>query len=183
MKEKRAIHRCAFGCARFRAMTWRIGTVAFFGAIVTVSWGAQGPVSNFVRHNMASRRVYASQTEDQAGRSLPAIPAELLEQFGNGPMTAEATNAATLALKKALIGRALGGEMNHNLGYPPGASKPATVSNQRDGIGAKTILTEDGPIRMRRRATVTAALPRCRSPSTSGASQASSTRSLPCTPV
>jgi putative transposase len=32
---------------------------------------------------------------------LPAIPAELLEQFGNGPMTAEAINAATLALKKA----------------------------------------------------------------------------------
>ncbi|OLL27225.1 transposase, partial [Burkholderia sp. SRS-W-2-2016] len=25
---------------------------------------------------------------------LPAIPAELLEQFGNGPMTAEAINAA-----------------------------------------------------------------------------------------
>lgn len=34
---------------------------------------------------------------------LPAIPAELLEQFGNGPMTAEASNAETLALKKALI--------------------------------------------------------------------------------
>jgi hypothetical protein len=27
---------------------------------------------------------------------LPAIPAELLEQFGSGPMTAEAINAATL---------------------------------------------------------------------------------------
>lgn len=38
---------------------------------------------------------------------LPAIPAELLEQFGNGPMTTEAINAATLALKKALIERAL----------------------------------------------------------------------------
>ncbi|KWC85660.1 hypothetical protein WL57_16275 [Burkholderia cepacia] len=37
--------------------------------------------------------------------ALPAIPAELLEQFGNGPMTAEAINAATLALKKALIER------------------------------------------------------------------------------
>jgi len=29
---------------------------------------------------------------------LRAIPAELLEQFGNGPMTAEAINAATLVL-------------------------------------------------------------------------------------
>ncbi|MDB0558466.1 transposase, partial [Ralstonia solanacearum] len=79
---------------------------------------------------------------------LPAIPAELLEQFGSGPMTAEAINAATLALKKALIERALGGEMNHHLGYPPGAAKPATVTNQRNGSGAKTVLTEDGPIRI-----------------------------------
>lgn len=71
---------------------------------------------------------------------LPAIPPELLEQFGNGPMTAEAINAAMLALKKALIERALGGEMSHHLGYPPGAVKPAAVTNQRDGTGARTIL-------------------------------------------
>ncbi len=79
---------------------------------------------------------------------LPAIPAELLAQFGNGPMTAEAINTATAALKKALIERALGAEMNHHLGYPPGATKPNTVTNQRNGRGAKTILTQDGPIRI-----------------------------------
>ncbi len=79
---------------------------------------------------------------------LPAIPAELLEQFGNGPMTADAINAATLALKKALIERALGCEMNHHLGYSSGAAKPAEVSNQRNGKSAKTVLTEDGPIRI-----------------------------------
>lgn len=83
-----------------------------------------------------------------APADLPAIPAELLEQFGNGPMTAEAINAATLALKKALIERALGAEMNHHLGYPSGAAKPATVTNQRNGTGSKTVLTEDGPIRI-----------------------------------
>ncbi|HEM7902073.1 IS256 family transposase [Burkholderia cenocepacia] len=79
---------------------------------------------------------------------LPTIPAELLEQFGNGPMTVDAINAATLALKKALIERALGGEMSHHLGYPPGAAKPGAVTNQRNGSGAKTVLTEDGPIRI-----------------------------------
>jgi len=79
---------------------------------------------------------------------LPSIPAELLEQFGSGPMTAEAINAATLALKKALIERALGGEMNHHLGYARGTAKPARVTNQRNGRGAKTVLTEDGPIRI-----------------------------------
>lgn len=45
---------------------------------------------------MLPRRVYVSQSESPAA-ALPAIPAELLEQFGNGPMTAEAINAATLA--------------------------------------------------------------------------------------
>ncbi|WP_175904225.1 IS256 family transposase [Burkholderia seminalis] len=79
---------------------------------------------------------------------LPAIPAALLEQFGSGPMTAEAINTATMALKKALIERALGGEMSHHLGYPPGAAKPSAVTNQRNGTGAKTVLTEDGPIRI-----------------------------------
>ncbi len=79
---------------------------------------------------------------------LPTIPAELLEQFGNGPMTADAINAATLALKKALVERALGGEMSHHLGYPPGAAKPSAVTNQRNGTGAKTVLTEGGPIRI-----------------------------------
>lgn len=63
-------------------------------------------------------------------------------------MTVEAINAASLAFKKALIERALGGEMNHHLGYPAGAAKPAAVTNQRNGTGAKTVLTEDGPIRL-----------------------------------
>nr|WP_044273953.1 IS256 family transposase [Burkholderia gladioli] len=43
---------------------------------------------------------------------------------------------------------ALGGEMNHHLGYSPGAPKPPEISNQRNGKGAKTVLTEDGPIRI-----------------------------------
>ena len=80
--------------------------------------------------------------------ALPSISAELLEQFGNDPMTAESINTATAALKKALIQRALAAEMNHHLGYPPGAPKPNSVTNQRNGWGAKTILTEDGPIRI-----------------------------------
>ncbi len=38
--------------------------------------------------------------------------------------------------------------MSHHLGYPPGAAKPSAVTNQRNGSGAKTVLTEDGPIRI-----------------------------------
>jgi transposase-like protein len=79
---------------------------------------------------------------------LPVIPQELLKSFGDGPMTADVINAASLALKKALIERALSGEMNHHLGYPSGAAKPATMTNQRNGSGAKTVLTENGSIRI-----------------------------------
>ena len=41
--------------------------------------------------------------------ALPKIPKELLDQFVSGPMTGEAVNAASMAFKKALIERALGG--------------------------------------------------------------------------
>jgi len=81
--------------------------------------------------------------------ALPAIPKELIEQFVSGPMTSDAVNAATVAFKKALIERALGAEMSHHLGYPNGASKPeAGTANQRNGRSAKTVLTDDGPLRI-----------------------------------
>jgi transposase-like protein len=54
-----------------------------------------------------------------------------------------------VAFKKALIERALGAEMSHHLGYPNGASKPeAGTANQRNGRSAKTVLTDDGPLRI-----------------------------------
>lgn len=82
--------------------------------------------------------------------ALPSIPKELIEQLaGSGlPMTAEQINATTMALKKALIERALGAELSHHLGYPPGTAKPEAVSNQRNGKFGKTVLTEDGPLRI-----------------------------------
>ena len=81
--------------------------------------------------------------------ALPKISKELLDQIVGpaGPMTGEQINAATTALKKALIERALGGELSHHLGYPPGGEKPAG-GNHRNGTTAKTVLTEDGPLRI-----------------------------------
>ncbi len=38
--------------------------------------------------------------------------------------------------------------MNHRLGYSSSTAKPAEVSNQRNGKSAKTVLIEDGPIRI-----------------------------------
>ncbi|QPF71584.1 IS256 family transposase [Roseateles sp. DAIF2] len=82
--------------------------------------------------------------------ALPSIPKELIEQLtgGSTPMTAEQINATTMALKKALIERALGAELSHHLGYPPGTAKPEEAGNQRNGKSAKTVLTEDGPLRI-----------------------------------
>ena len=80
--------------------------------------------------------------------TLPTIPKELLDQFVSGPMSAEAVNAASMAFKKALIERALGAELSHHLGYPPGAEKPGEVGNHRNGATGKTVLTKDGPLRI-----------------------------------
>ena len=79
---------------------------------------------------------------------LPTIPKELIDQFVNGPMSAEAVNAASMAFKKALIERALGAELTHHLGYAAGADKPVDAKNHRNGASGKTVLTEDGPLRI-----------------------------------
>ncbi|PAU58514.1 IS256 family transposase, partial [Pseudomonas sp. PICF141] len=81
-------------------------------------------------------------------RDLPKIPKELLEQFTDGPMTAEAIEDASAAFKKALIERALNAELGHHLGYPPGAQRPEDGTNQRNGNSGKTVLTGDGPLRL-----------------------------------
>jgi transposase-like protein len=53
-----------------------------------------------------------------------------------------------MAFKKALIERVLGAELSHHLGYLPGAAKPEEASNHRNGASAKTVLTEEGPLRI-----------------------------------
>jgi len=83
-----------------------------------------------------------------AAAAMPTIPKELIDQFVTGPMSAEAVQAASMAFKKALIERALGAELSHHLGYPPGAAKPEDAGNHRNGSSGKTVLTEDGPVRI-----------------------------------
>lgn len=79
---------------------------------------------------------------------MPQIPKELSDQFvTDGSMTAEAVNAASLAFKKALIERALGAELSHHLGFAAG-DKPLDSTNLRNGKTPKTVMTEDGPVRL-----------------------------------
>jgi hypothetical protein len=80
---------------------------------------------------------------------LTAVPDEILDHFvGQGPILPEELDAAVRRFKKAIIERALGGELTHHLGYPPGGEKPDDTTNHRNGTGGKTVLTEDGPLRI-----------------------------------
>ena len=83
-----------------------------------------------------------------ATAALPSIPKELIDQFVTGPTSAEAVNDLSFAFKKALIERALGAELSHHLGYAAGATKPEAASNHRNGSSAKTVLTDDGALRI-----------------------------------
>ena len=93
------------------------------------------------------RKMQKANAAAQA-RVLPKISPELLDELVKGPMTAEAVEEASRAFKKALIERALGAEMGHHLGYPAGGAKPEAATNHRNGKSGKTVLTDDGPLRI-----------------------------------
>ena len=92
------------------------------------------------------RRKRKSLTPDTP---LAPVPDEILDQFvRQGPISPEELDAAVRRFKKAIIERALGGELTHHLGYPPGGEKPDASTNHRNGTGSKTVRTDDGPLRL-----------------------------------
>ena len=115
---------------------------------------------------------------------LAPVPSEILDQFvGQGPLSHEELDAAVRRFKKAIIERALGGELTHHLGYSPGGTKPDDATNHRNGTSGKRVLTDDGPLAIE--------VPRDRegtsshgsSPSMSGASRGLTTRFWRSTPA
>ena len=90
------------------------------------------------------KKIVAVATE----AALPPIPSGWLDQLVTGPMTPDAVENMTRRFKKAVIERALGAEMSHHLGYAPGAAKPAEATNHRNGSSGKTVLTDDGALRI-----------------------------------
>jgi transposase-like protein len=83
-------------------------------------------------------------TDDPA---LKPVSADILDHFvDDGPLTAGDIEAAMRRFKKALIERALGGELTHHLGYPAGATPPEEGGNKRNGTTPKTVLTDDGVV-------------------------------------
>jgi len=89
------------------------------------------------------RRTKSSPSE----APLAPIPSEILDQFvGHGPLTPEELDAVARRVNKAIIERALGGELTHHLGYVRGGVKPEYTPNPRHGTTGKTVLTDDGPL-------------------------------------
>lgn len=80
--------------------------------------------------------------------ALPEGAQQWLDQVVTGPMTAGAVEEVMRGIKKALIERALQAELSHHLGYAEGEAKPEASANQRNGTSGKTVLTDDGPLRI-----------------------------------
>jgi putative transposase len=87
-------------------------------------------------------------TKRAIARSLAPLPEgaqAIVDQMVQGPMTAEAIEALSAQLKKALIERALQAELGHHLAQE---ERSEDGSNHRNGSSGKTVLTGDGPIRI-----------------------------------
>ena len=93
-----------------------------------------------------------SKTSKRASRARSglesSVPSELLDALIKGPMTQAEVESICRDLKKAVIERAMSAEMSQHLGYSPGEAKPPEQSNHRNGSSPKTVLTDDGPVRI-----------------------------------
>ena len=76
------------------------------------------------------------------------IPKELLDKLVSGPMTQGDLETMFRSLKKAVIEREMSAEMTEHLGYGPGQPRPDGQPNHRNGASPKTVLTDDGPVRI-----------------------------------
>lgn len=75
------------------------------------------------------------------------VPDAVVEYFA-GPtriMTPAEVEETMRRFKKALLEKALGAELTHHLGYPPGG-RPPTTANHRNGTTPKTVLTDEGTV-------------------------------------
>ncbi len=77
------------------------------------------------------------------------IPDELIDQLlgeYRGPEQLTGPDGLINQLRRRLIERAAGAELEQHLGYPPGAEPPEVQPNRRNGTTSKTLRTVDGPL-------------------------------------
>jgi putative transposase len=77
------------------------------------------------------------------------IPDELIDQLlgeYEGPEQLTGPDGLINQLRKRLVERAAGAELEQHLGYPCGGEPPEGEPNRRNGIAQKTLRTVDGPV-------------------------------------
>jgi putative transposase len=83
--------------------------------------------------------------------TITTLTPELLDQLLAGyekPEDLMGDDGLFRRLKKALIERALGAELTDHLGYERGDPAGRGSGNSRNGVSAKTVLTEDGEVQI-----------------------------------
>jgi len=79
------------------------------------------------------------------------IPDELIDQLlgeYEGPEQLTGPDGLINRLRRRLIERAAGAELEQHLGYPAGQEPPEGQPNRRNGTTSKTLRTVDGPVRV-----------------------------------
>ena len=79
------------------------------------------------------------------------IPDELIDQLlgeYEGPEQLTGPDGLIKRLRRRLIERAAGAELEQHLGYPAGQEPPEGQPNRRNGTTSKTLRTVDGPVRV-----------------------------------
>ncbi len=87
-------------------------------------------------------------TKRAIARALAPLPEgaqAIVDQLVQGPMTAEAVERLSAQLKRAIIERALQGELGHHLAHE---QSDGEANNHRNGTSGKTVLTGEGPVRI-----------------------------------
>src|SRR4051794_25217131 len=82
----------------------------------------------------------------------PELPDELIDELLAGASTAQeiaGPDGLLGQLTRRLLERALEAEITEHLGYPAGHAPPGGAGNARNGRPAKTVLTDQGPVRIR----------------------------------
>src|SRR3954454_6428028 len=82
----------------------------------------------------------------------PELSDELIDELLAGASTAEeiaGPDGLLGELTRRLLERALEAEITEHLGYPAGQAPPGGTGNARNGRPAKTVLTDQGPVRVR----------------------------------
>lgn len=102
-----------------------------------------------MRHNLKDKVSYVSQPKTK--EVAAANEAALLDQLLAGcekPEDLLAPGGAFNRLKKRLIERLLGAELDAHLCYAKGQKAAAQDGSHRKGYSAKTVLGEDGPVNL-----------------------------------